>query len=388
MRSVLVIVALLGLLPALGWQQPTPASSDSVHKCTISGTVIDATGGQPLRGAEIVLELEGTGNANVGGVTDDNGRFEIKNILPGRYGVWASHPGYISMQYGQRNLNSPARLLTLAAGQDITDISFRLFREAVITGHIYDENGNPIERAFVEAQRYGYMNGKRQLLTVGSVYTDDRGEFRLYDLAPGRYYISASYSDQAPAKNTSYSPTYYPGVVDPSTASPITVRPGDEFPGVGFSIQTVTAFHVRGRVTGIPSGHPVAHIYVQLVSNQKGKQWLAAGGGGANVSDAQGDFDVPNVRPGSYYVAAGFNDQGKQYQARQAIQISDSDVNGVVLTLVPTATIHGRVHAGGPVDLSNLNVDVVPPGGLSPIRDPNPVNSDGTFVIKDVLDGC
>jgi protocatechuate 3,4-dioxygenase beta subunit len=387
LRLALAMAVLLGLFPIVGWQQPTPAPSDSVQKCAISGTVTDATSGQPLRGAEIALELEGTGNSHVGGKTDDDGRFEIKNLPPGRYGVWASRTGYLSMQYGQLTFDNPGRTLTLAAGQNITDISFRLFREAVITGHVYDENGNPIERAWVQAQWYGYMNGKRQLLLSNSAQTDDRGEFRLYDLAPGQYYISASYGNQAPAKNTSYSPTYYPGVVDPSTASPITVRPGDEFPGVDFSIQTVTAFHVRGRVTGIPSGHPAAHIYVSLVSNQKGKQWFGAGGGGANIRDAQGDFDIPNVRPGSYYLSAGTTEHGKPYEAQQAIRISDSDINGVVLALVPTATVHGRVHTGDSVDLSNLNIDLVPPGGLSPIRDPNPVNSDGTFVIKDLSDG-
>jgi Carboxypeptidase regulatory-like domain len=385
MRSALAKVALLALLPALGWQQPNSASSNSVGKCAISGTVTDAESGQQLRGAKV--DIEGPGVGLMGGVTDDGGRFEINNIPPGHYEMWASRPGYISMQYGQRAFDNPSRPLTLAAGQDITDISFHLFREAVITGHVYDENGVPIQGAGVQAQRYGYMNGERKLQTVGNAQTDDRGEFRLYDLTPGRYYISAFPGNQAPAKNTSYSPTYYPGVADPSTASPITVRPGDEFPGVDFSIQTVTAFHVTGRVTGIPSGPPVAHIYVSLVSNQKGVQWFGAGGGGANVRDAQGDFDIPNVRPGSYNLSAGFNDQGKQYQAQQAIQISDSDVNGVVLALVPTATIHGRVDEGGSVDLSNLNIDVVPPGGLLPIRDPNPVNSDGTFVIKDVSDG-
>jgi protocatechuate 3,4-dioxygenase beta subunit len=384
MRSALATVALLAFLPALGWKLPTPAPSDSVLKCAISGTVTDAESGQPLRGAKV--DIEGPGVGLMGGVTDDGGRFEINNIPPSHYEMWASHPGYISMRYGQRNLDSPGRTLTLAAGQNVTDISFRLPREAVITGHVYDENGVPIQGAGVQAQRYGYINGKRQLQTVGNAQTDDRGEFRLYDLTPGKYYISASYGNQAPAKNTSYSPTYYPGVVGTSTASPITLRPGDEFPGVDFSIQTVTAFHVRGRVTGIPSGHPVPHIYVSLVSNEKVMPWWLSGVG-ANVSDAQGDFDIPNVRPGSYNLSAGFNDQGKQYQAQEEIQVSDSDVKGLVLALVPTATIHGRVHAEGSVDLSNLNIDVVPPGGLRPIRDPNPVNSDGTFVIKDVSDG-
>lgn len=385
MRSGLVLVALLASFSALGWQEPNPAPSNSAEKCTISGTVSDTTSGQPLPGVQIALGLEGTGDSHVGGKTDGSGHFEIKNIAPGKYRIWASRTGYISMQYGQRDLNGPAHSLTLTPGQNITDISFRLFREAVITGHVYDENGNPIEGAWVQAQRYGYMNGKRQLQTLGSAQTDDRGEFRLFDLTPGRYYISASYGNQA-AKNTTYSLTYYPGVVDPSTASPITVRPGDEFPGVDFSVQTVTAFHVRGRVTGIPSSYQINDVYVQVVSNKKSKQVFASGGG-TNVSDAHGDFDIPNVGPGSYHMSAGLNDHGMQYQAQQEIQVSDSDVNGVVLALVPTATIHGSVHAEGSVDFSKLNIDVVPPGGPVPIRDPNPVNSDGTFVIKDILDG-
>lgn len=388
MRSSVLAVALSALLSAFGGQKPNSAPANSLHNCTIAGTVTDAENGQPLAAAEIGLSLEGTSSANLGGITDDGGRFEIKDIPPGEYEIWASDPGYLSMQYGQRKFNSPGQTLRLSAGQNTTGIAFRLSREAAITGHVYDENGRPVEQASAQALGLRWAGGKRALQTIGSTSTDDRGEFSLYGLAPGQYCVLALYGGPPPAKNTAYSPTYYPGVLDSSTASPITLTTGEELPGVDFSLQTVGAFHVRGRVTSIASDLPLAHVNVRLAPSGGVKWGYYASE--AKVTDAQGDFDIPTVPPGSYNLSAGLGDDGIQYQAWQAIQVSDSDVNGAVLVLSPPVTLSGRVRAEGSVNLSRVRVFLRE--GNSPyyaIRWPAgvTVKSDGTFTIKDVFGG-
>lgn len=76
-------------------------------------------------------------------------------------------------------------------GQELKAIDFRLPRGSIITGHLYDENGDPLPGATVQAARYQFAQGRRQLVAAGTAQTDDRGEYRVWGLNPGEYYISA-----------------------------------------------------------------------------------------------------------------------------------------------------------------------------------------------------
>jgi len=72
--------------------------------------------------------------------------------------------------------------------------------------------------------RVRFVDGLRQLvpveaglmsLTYGGM-TDDRGEYRIYGLAPGRYYVSAVYGRYAPGQTDdrqAYPRTYFPGTL-------------------------------------------------------------------------------------------------------------------------------------------------------------------------------
>ena len=65
--------------------------------------------------------------------------------------------------------------------------------------------------------RIGYNQGRRQLVAAGEAQTNDLGEYRLYDIAGGKYYVSATYRNApqaAPGKDR-YLPAYYPGTNDP-----------------------------------------------------------------------------------------------------------------------------------------------------------------------------
>ncbi|RPI66650.1 MAG: carboxypeptidase-like regulatory domain-containing protein, partial [Ignavibacteriales bacterium] len=57
----------------------------------IAGKVVDKQTGEPLIGANVVLDGTGWGSA-----TDINGLFKIKNIASGTYTITASYAGYSS----------------------------------------------------------------------------------------------------------------------------------------------------------------------------------------------------------------------------------------------------------------------------------------------------
>ncbi|HEV2245633.1 MAG TPA: carboxypeptidase-like regulatory domain-containing protein, partial [Terriglobia bacterium] len=181
-------------------QNPVPAH----EKCTVSGTVLSAATGQPLRDASISLRKAGVSSTPLAAMTGADGRFEIKNVDPARYYLIVSKAGYVSMEYGQKGPDDPLGLLALAAGQTVRDISFQLIRGAVITGYVYGEDGEPIEHVQVRAERYRYYKGKRRFMPVGFGWTDDRGKYRIYELPPGEYYISASAEPVNEGESSSY----------------------------------------------------------------------------------------------------------------------------------------------------------------------------------------
>jgi hypothetical protein len=119
---------------------------------------------------------------------------------------------------------------------EVVDVT--LPRGSAITGGIEDEYGDPAAAVMVRAVRHRHVDGQRRLTPIsegievlgnaGDI-TDDLGQFRIYGLAPGDYYVSALYSPPGePAGRTGYPPTYYPGTAAAADARRITVRPGEE----------------------------------------------------------------------------------------------------------------------------------------------------------------
>ena len=47
-------------------------------------------------------------------------------------------------------------------------------------------------------QRYQYVRGERQLRPAGGDQTDDRGQYRVFGLPPGDYYVSATHGRPRP----------------------------------------------------------------------------------------------------------------------------------------------------------------------------------------------
>ncbi|HLI33692.1 MAG TPA: carboxypeptidase-like regulatory domain-containing protein, partial [Terriglobia bacterium] len=330
----------------------------------MAGTVIAADTGMPLAKAVLTFRALGAEAQPRYALTDSSGRFEIKGLDPGRYSLSASHAGYVRMQYDQRSPDSPGTVLTLRPGQAVKDISFRLPRAAAVSGHIYDEDGNPIEHAQVHAMSYRYFRGSRQLLPVGFATTDDRGEYRIFDLAPGQYYVSASFNagqfGQGPA-SLSYPETFYPSTTDSSGATPIQLAAGDDLPGVDISLTPTPTFHIRGKVFNAVSNRPGEGVMVFLLPRGGSLTNVFSFTGQNYVRNHQGEFDLAGVRPGSYFLIARSVSNGTELQTRVPVDVTNADVNGLSVTLTPGIDIQGQVRtAGGKLDLSGVRLFLQP----------------------------
>jgi protocatechuate 3,4-dioxygenase beta subunit len=378
-------------------------AGNSQNNCSLHGTVSDSKTGQPIKGAEVTLRggaLGSSGSWNGGAnasepasaISDAEGHFSFDNLAPGRYRAVASRNGYISRdpRFGAGLRSS---VIMLSSGQS-SEITLRLIPSAVIAGRVTVEGDEAVPNVSVQAMKYTYVNERRQLSDIGTATTNDRGEYRIWGLAPGKYYIRATHprgSTVRPGAQV-FVPVFYPGVTDVSRTQPLELHPGDEMTGIDVNFTSQHSVRLSGRVLNASS------------QGDKGAQvTLIAGSGsmsfpaGQASADAKGTFEIRGVAPGSYTLLAeqyGNGESEKVMRGRTAVEVGDVNLNDVEVTTGPGAGVSGHVKIEGKSnpDLSRLNVgieaqDDLASLGFGPDVSNVPVHPDGTFSFHDVPEG-
>jgi hypothetical protein len=254
-------------------------------------------------------------------------------------------------------------IMTLAPGQEMKDLLFRLIPAAIISGHLENEDGDPLPWARVSALHEIYADGKRTLSSVGTVATNDRGEYRLFGLRPGRYFISAVFHPGATRAGDSeddefgeiegekenYVRTYYPGTPDTTKAEAITVRAGEEIPSMDFMLRPSAVYRVKGHVTNLLATDSKRPRGIMVFATQRNSAVLATHMtfGQGNIAKPDESFDLPGVLPGSYTITAQWSDDGKTHTARQNIEVGNADVEGLQLTIAKGVPVAGHLRWEG-----------------------------------------
>jgi len=357
--ALLVLVGLTvlssdGALSASAQARNPTSDPAKLAVCSVSGLVVKLVGSVPLPSSTVRLESVDDHTRTFSGISDVGGRFEVKGIDPGRYRLRVIRNGYVTQEYGQRTSNDPGAILALSPGQDLRDLLFRLLPAAVIAGRIQNENGDALPWVRVSALRATYLRGKRTLSSEETVVTNDLGEYRLFGLRPGRYFLSATYrpgqrleaneedEDTEAAGKSGYVPSYYPGTPDPARATALTVKTGDEIPAMDLLLEPTTVYSIRGRVNIFGSRRNPNGVILILEARSSGLGWSVPPRQ-AIVEKPDGVFEIQNVLPGSYTLSAFLFDEGRRYQARQSVDITNIDAEGIQLTPQPGMDIRGQV---------------------------------------------
>ncbi len=349
----------------------------------ISGRVMAVDNGRPVKRARVfasAAELPG----GRGMLTDDTGAFDLTELPAGRYTLTVSKTGFISLSYGQRRPLQAGTPLQLIDGQQLKGIQFQLPRGSVISGHVLDEDGDAMPGVIVRVMRYQYLQGERRLTPAGAGQTDDKGQYRVWGLMPGDYYVNATTRGGggggggpfggpgggpggggpggfgggaggrgggaaggrggagAPAEDqTNYAPTYFPGVPSVNEAKPVAVGLGQEVSEISFNMQLVRVARLTGIVSN-PDGSPVTSGNINLMSD--------AGGGrnqiGINVGGRiqwDGAFAIGSVAPGRYILRARGDDSETPQFASLPVTVDSADIDDLVVVLSAGATISGTV---------------------------------------------
>jgi uncharacterized protein (DUF2141 family) len=246
-----IIVAPAVLLSAHAWAGQQPSQSTS-----LGGVVTDAKNAQPVsRVVVTAVAVVGTEHSTE---TDRSGVFTFTNLPPGRYALRFAKPGFVQAEYSHQTFATAA-----VDDQRLRELKVQLVPTATITGRVFDNNRQPVEGAAVVAVTPTYVNGRRVLLPkdafttkylspmgveppkqpVGAV-TNDRGEYRLFDLEPGSYYVAilrlgaeARSFGTGADQSRAIAATYYPGVSDPAQAIALRVDAGADLTGIDLRME-------------------------------------------------------------------------------------------------------------------------------------------------------
>jgi hypothetical protein len=365
---VLLAGILLGTTGAAFQQTPPPRDAQpvtAVGTAIIRGRVVELGTGAPVRRVQVIARAGDAANQSHTVMTDDSGRFELTKLPAGRYQLSAAKGGFVTLQHGQRRPLEPGRPLVLADGQTVTDVTFNLPRGSVITGRVIDPFGDTVTGATVQVHAYRYVNGRRQLTMAASgAPTDDRGQFRIFGLLPGDYYVSAGPPGellsamnafasgggigavQSAAQATSgYTRTYYPGTPSPASASVVRVGVGEEAAPLTIALYASTSATVSGVVL-TPEG-TAANASVML--RPRGSDPMQLLSNGQMAVALNGAFTIQNVIAGDYTIEAMVIDPLAR-PPRMTHGMTDivvaGDVSNVVINASPGITVRGRITFG------------------------------------------
>jgi hypothetical protein len=388
------------LLPFLSTAQSSKSSPiPKKDECIVSGMVVKLAGSEPLKNARVQLLNQDDRAESHSVVTDAGGRFDLRGLDPGRYCLAVHKDGFVTQAYGQKKPDDPGAILTLRAKQEVKDLLFRLIPSAVIAGRVINDDGDPLPWVQVSALREAYAAGKKTLFSETTVPTNDLGEYRLFGLPPGRYFVRADYKPNEritgrgevegrdDVEPRGYVPMYYPSSTEPARATPMTVKAGEEIPALEVLLRRVEVFTVRGRIYSMTSRRSSPNYNVFL-SPRGEEAWLSLPQRDAIMDEKDSTFTFRDVLPGPYVLGAFWLDEGKRYQAYQSIDVGNADVEGVGLTLAPGMSLNGRVTWDGQPTLEKNRLTVYLRGadGVYGYGGRANIAPPWTFVLTDVYE--
>lgn len=354
MIGACVLPVLAGMVPVLAAVSSKPGS--------VSGTVADLTTRAPLAGVLVRVTSSTKVVNGVFFVKRESKRFDATTDAQGRYKLSDVPPGPCAMSVGATRdgtYRAATRIFSLREGEDAT-INILLAPNGVIAGKIVDGDGQPVPGSTVRLISREYQHGAVRYVGGGRGIADDRGEYVLRGVEPGRaYVVMAERGDvvmagrpdtpalavsEAPAdpkcRKPALVPTYYPGSDTPETAAPLVLGVGERREGVDIRMRRAPSYCIEA--TAEAEGRPAALRLSVRQEGAGGAQGVSVGGRSA----PDGRIRVCGLPSGQYeLVALGPQDTSRHRTGlgRTTVMIADEDVRGVRVAAYPGLPLSGEV---------------------------------------------
>ena len=344
----LMFLTAQGLPPLVG---PLIPDNTSV----VTGIVRRADTSRPIYEAQVALMKSTETPAQAmthAAVTDANGRFTIRNVAGGDYQVIVQAEGYFKPADETPSAAWVARDIFVPAGQLLGGIILEMIPGATISGRVESIEGQRVTGALIEALQANYVNGRMSLKEVRATSTDDLGEYRLFWIPPGDYYVRARYKAASADRPERYAPVFFPGIADEEVAPPVAMSPASEASAINFRISTtpVAGVTISGRVTAAElADRVVTSVYVvprdrtvTLMTDESDAFRNEA------TDRADGQFVIREVPPGEYNLFPIVKDgDGNLRMTRIPVDVEGKGIEGLSAALAPTRELGGRVTLDG-----------------------------------------
>jgi Carboxypeptidase regulatory-like domain len=317
------------------------------------------------------------------GGTDADGRFEFGDLPPGKYLLFSAKPGFTPPPAPQA--------IEVAEGETRERVAVTLTKWGSIAGRIVDERGDPLQGANVQTLRVRFERGRRRLVAEGAaIASDDMGRFRIYNVPPGQFVVSASAGSIGSNAIPGYARSFYPGTPNAGQAQFVTVGPSQDITGIDLALSRTRTARIMGRMLN-SAGEPTTGGNVMLLPSQTSTSPAFVGAGARITTDGQ--FEFTNVVPGQYVIQASRGRKGLSFEdefGTLPVSVDGSDVTGLTLRTSAGSSIQGRFtfdtrepskRPGRALELSPVPVDVDLSPASTAIAD---IHDDWTFDIGGV----
>ena len=347
--------------------------------------------------------------------TDREGVFTFKDIAAGSYTVRVQKEGFFGKPEG--GVYQPTAAIDVRVlPKETASANLSMAPGAIVGGRIYDANGQVMSNANVQIFTVAYAFGQAVLAPLVARVTDDRGEYRLFWVPPGDYYLAATPRPPAPTPGVPASAltvkTFYPGVTDIGQARLVSIRGGEDMGGMDIGIRAARAFKVSGQISSLlppPAppqlGAPGVNGAVLMLLN---RDQAAPDDGGTRAAGTvpllptTGQFELANVVPGAYELFARVSDPSVAAAGappfawgRARFEVRENDVSNISITVPPSLEVRGTVAATGTAGIPpNTRVTLLPadaarkhPAYQLVFTRSGLVALDGAFSVPAVLEG-
>ncbi len=398
LRTLATIALMVAL--AVGISAQNPSASDAAKATgTISGKVL--LGDQPAPGVEVLLTsaragMTGSPDAgNLIAVTDVEGRYKVTNVPAGGFRVSAFAPAYVIA--GENNPWQPGRSVTLSEGEVVTDVNFNLTRGGVVTGRVTSADGRAVigERINLTLVVANGQKAQDRTPRFSQLETDDRGVYRAYGVAAGRYLVSAGASPDDINSGDEYRQTFYPDAIEESAAKIIEVTAGGEVENIDIKLARATkGYTASGRVIDADTGKPIAGMTIGYIVMKESNGSFGTSG---SITNSQGEFRLDGLFPNPYATfAMPMPGNSDNYSDQTKFEIVSGDVSGLEIKMHRGGSISGIAVIEGTDDpairakLTQMSVyaqNTTPDQMIMRFGGNANINADGTFRIGGVLPG-
>jgi hypothetical protein len=224
----------------------TANSKTDGNSFSLSGTVINAVTGEPVRRAAV----QASGQNGSVTLTDAGGHFVVEGLAEGNVFLKAMKPGFYEDE------GSPTT--TARAGKDAPAVVLKLTPWAVISGRVTTKDDQPLEGFQIRILTKQNVGGRLIWIDQpNQARTNEDGEFRVVGLQAGTYCVAVDQSSVTTlsqkgvpnAREQIFAKVVYPGVSDLASATPIEIVPGREVEA-NFTLSPEPMYQVSGTLTG------------------------------------------------------------------------------------------------------------------------------------------